>query len=91
MAISGTNNLKRSKRMSNEGKACDAVIRVLENRTSLTRTDVVRPEFDNSGSPLDFRLRLGKDSYAIEHSLIEAFDGQNFHGRAVRSLHWADN
>ena len=61
---------------NNEGKACDAVIRLLEDRAGQTRADVAHPEKDGTGPPVELRLRLGTQSYAIEHTRIEAFAGQ---------------
>ena len=65
-----------SRRLSNEGKVCDAVVKVLEQRTGETRADIRRPEKDCSGPPVELRLKLGAQEYAIEHTQIEAFEGQ---------------
>lgn len=62
--------------LSNEGRACDAVLRLLEERTGEARADISHPERDHSGPPVDLRVRLGAQSYAIEHTRIEAFYGQ---------------
>lgn len=61
---------------NNEGKACDAVLRLLEERTGKTRADISHPETDGIGPPVELRLKLGTQSYAIEHTRIEAFAGQ---------------
>ena len=63
-------------RSNNEGKACDAVVRLLEQRTGQKRTNVRRPEMDHIGPPVEIRLNLGTQDYAIEHTHIEAFPGQ---------------
>ena len=60
----------------NEGKACDAVLRLLEERTGKVRADVSHPEKDGIGPPVELRLKLGTQSYAFEHTQIEAFAGQ---------------
>lgn len=60
----------------NEGKVCDAVMRAIEKRTSKTRTHVRRPEADGVGPPVDLRLKLGGQEYAIEHTRIEPYDDQ---------------
>ena len=60
----------------NEGKACDAVVRLLEKWTGETRTDIHHPERDGFGPPVDMRLKLGAQEYAIEHTRIESFEGQ---------------
>ena len=59
----------------NEGRACDAVLRVLERRSGETRSEVRRPERDGIGPPVDLRARLGAQECAFEHSLIEPFEG----------------
>ncbi|MCY4589625.1 MAG: hypothetical protein OXE86_03465 [Alphaproteobacteria bacterium] len=59
----------------NEGKACDAVVRCIEQRTGEVRAAVRRPETDSIGPPVDFRLRLGAREYAIEHTQVEAISG----------------
>lgn len=61
---------------SNEGKACDAVVRIIEGHTGTVRADVSHPERDKIGPPVELRLNLGTQSYAIEHTRIEAFPGQ---------------
>ena len=53
---------------NNEGKVCDAVVRVLEKWTGSARTDVRHPEKDGVGPPVDLRLKLGAREYAIEHT-----------------------
>jgi len=60
----------------NEGKVCDAVVKILEKRTGLDRTDISYPEKDGVGPPVDLRFKLGTRGYAIEHTQIEAFKDQ---------------
>ena len=60
--------------VDNEGKACDAIVRLLEYRTGETRADIRRPERDLVGPPVDLRLTLGTQEYAIEHTRIEPFE-----------------
>ena len=59
-----------------EGKACDAVVRLLEKRTGESRSDVWFPEEEQCGPQVDLRLTLGTHEYAIEHTRIEPFDNQ---------------
>ncbi len=61
---------------NNEGKACDAVVKLLEKRTGKVRADISHPEKNGIGPPVELRLKLGTQSYAIEHTQIEAFAGQ---------------
>ena len=57
----------------NEGKACDAVVRWLEERTGTTRTDVCAPEKCKIGPSVELRLFLGSQEFAFEHTLTEPF------------------
>ena len=61
---------------NNEGKVCDAVVRVLEKWTGETRADVRHPDKKGSGPPVDVRLKLGAKEYAIEHTRIEPYQNQ---------------
>ena len=60
----------------NEGRACDAVVRSLEKWTRKTRADVRHPDREGASPPIDLRLRLGGQDYAIEHTRIESFENQ---------------
>ena len=60
----------------NESKACDAVVRNLEKWTGKRRADVRYPEKDGNGPPVDLRVRLGAEEYAIEHTRIEPFENK---------------
>ena len=59
----------------NEGKACDAVVRCIEQRAGEIRVAIRHPEKEGLGSPVDLRVRIGTVEYAIEHTQIEAFAG----------------
>lgn len=61
---------------NNERKVCDAVARVLESRTKLSRTNTACPEKEGKGPPIDYRIDLGNRTYAIEHTRVEAFERQ---------------
>lgn len=61
---------------NNEGKACDAVVKILEKFTGENRSNIRRPEKDGDGPPVELRIVLGIQEYAIEHTRIEAFEGQ---------------
>ena len=61
---------------NNEGRACDAVVRALEKWTRETRADVRHPDKEGGSPPVDLRLRLGTQDYAIEHTRIESFGNQ---------------
>ena len=72
--------------VDNEGKACDAIVRLLESRTGETRADVRRPERDLVGPPVDLRLTLGAQEYAIEHTRIEPFEKEIHSGVAFEKI-----
>ena len=61
---------------NNEGRVCDAVVRALEKWTRETRTDLRHPDKEGGSPPVDLRLRLGAQDYAIEHTRIESFGNQ---------------
>jgi hypothetical protein len=61
---------------NNEGRACDAVVKLLESRSGHMRSDVWLPEKEGIAPLVDLRFRLGPRLYAIEHTRIETFHGQ---------------
>ena len=73
-----------------EGKACDAVIRVLEAREGESRRDVRSPEKDGNPAPIELTCRIGDRLFAFEHTGIEPFAGHvkfeaEAHGISIRS------
>ena len=70
----------------NEGKACDAVVKTLERRSRKVRSDIRHPERDREGPPVDLRLKLGEQEYAIEHTIIEPFENNIKAELAVRKI-----
>jgi hypothetical protein len=68
-----------------EGKACDAVIRVLEAREGQSRRDVRSPEKDGDAAPIELTCRIGDCLFAFEHTGIEPFAGHvKFEAEAKR-------
>jgi hypothetical protein len=79
----------------NEGKACDAVIRVIEARADAQRSNVrlhdLHPESDRR---IELTFELGSDLFAVEHTAIEPFadfmrmnsDSPRLFGPITRSL-----
>src|SRR5579883_2250393 len=65
MAVSG----------SNEGKACDAILRYIEARDRFSRADLIFPEKANHVAPVELVCSLGPRRYALEHTRIEPFAG----------------
>ncbi len=57
----------------NEERLCEAVIRRLEAEHGGTREDVIYPEKEHVGPPVEVRFRVEETSFAIEHTLIEPF------------------
>ena len=60
----------------NESRVCDAVVRTLEKWTRKTRSDIRHPDKEGSYPPVDLRVRLGTQDYAIEHTRIQSFENQ---------------
>lgn len=60
---------------SNEGKACDAVLRDLEAREGGTRRDLFFPEKMQSVGPIELVCTVGTKRFAFEHTRIEPFAG----------------
>ena len=71
---------------NNEGKACDAVVRLLEKWTGETRSDIRHPERDLIGPRVDLRLKLGIQEYAIEHTRVEPFKDQIKTGTTFKKI-----
>jgi hypothetical protein len=65
-----------SRPINNERKACDAVARVLEERSGGIRYNSRCPEKDGIGSPIDYVFDLANTTYALEYTIIEAFKRQ---------------
>jgi len=59
----------------NEGKVCDAIVRRLEEREEQERTALRWPEKENHKSPVEIAFKLRDQLYALEHTLIEPFEG----------------
>ena len=57
-----------------QGKCCDAVVRQLERAAGTKRGCVVDPELSGEGPPVDLRVTLGGEKYALEHTRIQPFD-----------------
>ncbi len=59
----------------NEGKACDAVIRLIEAREGATRKNMRFPEQENHAAPVELVCDIGNLIFAFEHTGIEPFTG----------------
>lgn len=59
----------------NEGKACDAVLRVLEAREGKSRNNVRLPEQEHHAAPIELACNIGDRLFALEHTGIEPFAG----------------
>ena len=70
----------------NEGKACDAAVRSIEQRTGDGRHDIRWPERDHVGPPVELRLKIGTVEYAIEHTRIEPFENEIGGGVSLAQL-----
>jgi len=65
-----------AKPIDNERRACGAVVRVLEERRGAVRANGRSPEDERVGPPVEYVFDLGGRTYALEHTVVEAFDGQ---------------
>lgn len=72
--------------VSNERALCEAVICLLEAEFDVQRSDVTYPEDDQSGPPVEMRLRLGAQRLAVEHTLVEPFPLAIQTGRRFQEL-----
>ena len=70
----------------NEGKACDAVIRRFEALTGKTRSLVRFPERDGLGPPVDLRVKMGTEEYAIEHTLLQPYRNRIKYGARFNTI-----
>ena len=62
-------------RSSNEGKACDAVLRYIETRDDAKRVDLIFPEKAHHVGPVELVCSIGPQRYALEHTRIEPIAG----------------
>lgn len=62
--------------IDNERKACDAVARALEDLAGIKRSNAYSPEDREIGPPVEYVFDLGNKKYALEHTIVEAFEGQ---------------
>ena len=69
-----------------EGKCCDAVIRQLERATGAERTAVSDPESTGEGPPVDLRVTLGSQEYALEHTRVLPFDDRIAAAKAYQDI-----
>jgi hypothetical protein len=58
-----------------EGKACDAILRHLEDRQGALRTNIRWPEKERHAAPVELVCSIGNQLYAVEHTGIEPFSG----------------
>jgi len=71
---------------NNEGKACDAVLTLLEELTGTVRSRIRHPEKERIGPPVELRVNLGQQNYAMEHTLIQSFPEQIKYGVRFHKL-----
>jgi hypothetical protein len=63
-------------RRTNEGRVCDAIIRLLECRSRRKRRDLRTHADAGNGKNVEARFRLGSQEFAIEHTRINSFNNQ---------------
>jgi hypothetical protein len=62
--------------VDNERRACDAIARALESLAGTARANPYSPEDEGLDPPIEYVFDLGKQTYAMEHTVVEAFEGQ---------------
>jgi hypothetical protein len=62
--------------IDNERKACDAIAQSLEALVAAKRSNPRLPERDGEGALVDYVFDLSGKTYALEHTIIEAFPRQ---------------
>lgn len=60
---------------NNESEVFEYVVRLFENDLGVARSHVSFPQDDWSAPPVEMRLRIGERMFALEHALIESFQG----------------
>ena len=68
-----------------EGKACDAIVRRLEERENVLRASLRSPEQKRHPFPVEIAFTLGSQLFALEHTGIEPFKG---HIRMEAQAEW---
>jgi hypothetical protein len=71
---------------TNEGKCCDAIVRLLERREGVTRDPnkmTTNAKAGNSSQNVELRLTLGSQDFAIEHTRIMGFNDTAVHRQFV--------
>ena len=79
--------IKSRSRHFNEGRACDAVLRLIEIRRGGIRRNVRFPERENHQFPVDLVCDVNGQVIAIEHTGTEPFEGHvKLHAEAPRRV-----
>jgi hypothetical protein len=68
--------MDKSKFADNEGKCCDAVLRVLEKRVGEKRSNMFFPERQQHSAPVELVCMIGPAQYAVEHTKLEPYERQ---------------
>ncbi|MBI3714853.1 MAG: hypothetical protein HY255_02535, partial [Betaproteobacteria bacterium] len=68
--------MRKSIVKDNEGKCCDAVIRILEEREGGDRTAISYPEHEQHSAPVEIVCTIGKTRYALEHTKLQSYPDQ---------------
>ena len=70
-------------RQSNEGKCCDAILRVLEQRLSAQRANLHFPDrSDRTEKRVDVCVRIRESRYVLEHTRVDPFENSVGIGKA---------
>ena len=70
-----------------EGKACDAVLKLIEIHAGVTRSGLWHPEREHVGPPVDLRVTVGSTDYAIEHTLLQPYSASISDSATFKAIH----
>jgi hypothetical protein len=59
----------------NEGRTCDAVLRLIEKRKGAVRQNCRWPEKEHHAAPVELVCDIGGQQFALEHTGVEPFEG----------------
>ena len=68
--------MRKSRSSDNQGKCCDAILRILEERTGAVRSRLIFPEKEHHSAPVELVCTIGTTRYALEHTKLEAYPEQ---------------
>jgi len=68
--------MRKSRFSDNQGKCCDAILRILEEREGAVRSPLIFPEKEHHSAPVELVCTIGTKRFALEHTKLEAYREQ---------------